>query len=665
MKKIVNKLAIVMAMMALLLVTGVVVSATERYPAYLVIENNKGETVKLECQSWSSELTWTAVTWTAVENGKVAYVCQNKPHFTGEEEAKGYYILLKPNEGYMTASAYVKTANGNRQLSGNDYPNVFPYSADASDAAAETLVVSFRRYRVELSEQQMALTQAETALPTASIMYTDGETNTRKFIKFTELTWTSSNKDVANVENGKLVKTGKDGFARIEAWPTYGNPGDKNEAVAYFYVLVEANKTNSVGTIQLNSLFSEKAFMTEGNVGTSFLSLQYNGTDMEIGGFGKIYAPVEYTEKEQGTLNSNEETKIKDVRVFYDKTAKYTGSEGTQDPITFYAATAGEGATEDQIKQAREDLANSLFKTLGREEKLIVKEGDVVTFGNYGEVNAATLWNLLINSDFGEAVLRAGKSWELKKMVSNLLEGRIDLDVFTESIKDLAEELAYDFSNGYNPFNYASSKNGITVNYELYKQALDTDYSDAVGIRTKITQIELDAMLDYLHYNNNYELLTNNSANVAVGAWNLINAGNSKLILENSVLSETDYITMPAFVKYNILIASSSLIYEDNAPACYSEIGVIKPEAKAQSTTITGSTIQPLFGAFKNNLMFQILSLEPGEVYATNKSGEWSSTDPLTVYVNQQGIMKAWQTGFAFVSCTGDLSFFAYLVLVR
>jgi len=288
----------------------------------------------------------------------------------------------------------------------------------------------------------------------------------------------------------------------------------------------------------------------------------------------------------------------------------------------------------------------------------------VVSFGNSGSIGEdESIADKLLGGEFSEVVDRYGLTWDLEKLEADLLSGRIDFENYYLRLLELAEEISYDMYVGYNPFTYHAGIGGIYLNGEIRTQARSRRYGEAVGIRTAITEVQLEAMLDFYQYQNWFNMLSCNCTYSAATAWNIATCANPDYHLDPNFGSYSSAISAPMFLKEKILLQSTSLRYDENV-TCYSSIGVIKPEAMAQPGTYGGTEIKPLFGNLKSNLTFQIVMLNTGETYEAKKFGAWESSDWGVVTVTGNGYMKAWSSGVAFVTCSADLKYFGYLVLV-
>jgi len=604
MRNVLHKLAMCMAMMALLVFTGVIASAAEF------------ETIQYEANPG---------------NGTV---------LVEEFEAGQAKITLTPASGYSTASIALKTGSNDNLLSTQEGSNNVFY-CEIPDAES-TLTVTFRRTRIAFSQDQVVL-QPGGALSVpiaATVSYTDGDTATRADVYSQAVIWSSSDDTIVTVDGGCLTAGSTPGFAIITATPVYGNAG----SAASFYVIVE-DLTNPeyVGTIQVNSYFNAERFLNEGNTGTAFLTFRNTSAqavNLNTKDFYKVYTPTDD---------------------FYTAAAANT----TPDPVTFASVTAGEEAT-DENEAARKALADSYF-TVSNPVPVTytVNPNDVVTFGNYGQLGSSeSLFSVVLGGDFEEALARHGKTWTAKKLVADVTAGRINLDQFSDALAALADEIGYDFAEGYNPFTYETKDGGVCLNYELYMQAYDTDFASAAGMSTKITKVELLALMDYLS-KSSYSLLSNNSANVALAGWNLVTAAHPTYKLDNTIASTATPITVPMLVKSNIVLTSSSLAGDGNVNL-YSSVGVIKPGA-VSGTSSTDSIIYSLFGQIKNYLNVNIISLNSGETYNTHIIGNWSTTNVSVAYATKKGTIYGLVSGYALVTCTEDETSVinAYLVIVN
>lgn len=459
-------------------------------------------------------------------------------------------ITCEPDRGYLTAALFLTKKDGTPvKLEATETANVFTCTVPAEES---TLSVAFRTARVKLNRSELAMISGETFTVRANIDCTDGEIYTRELFGDREVVFASSNPDIVSIdpETGKMTAL-KMGYSRITATAVAGNGVE-----GFFYVIVDGDKSPVVGTIQLNAHFEEQLLIDELLPGHSFLIFtNTSGEDITINipNLYRYYLPTE---------------------AFYEAIDTYDGTG--YDPATYFVISKDEGKT-DENADARAEYAKKLFETRETLEPATytIKPNDIVTIGNTGDDLG------FAGENFEEILERYGKSFEYKKILAELVTGTIDLERYWDRIGQLLTEILYDSATGYNPFvgEADESKGGVCLNGERNVQAKNRDYSRAVGCKTKITEVQLEAMLDYAQYNNYFSMLERNCTAFAAGAWNLVTAAKPQYHMDPNRGGVTSGLAMPLWLRNSILAKGAMLAY-DSEIEFYENIGVIKPAKK-------------------------------------------------------------------------------------
>ena len=461
-------------------------------------------------------------------------------------------ITLKPDSRYLAAAVSLTARDGSVMELRRESANV--YSCDLP-AAECTLDVSFRLARVILSKSELAMKSGDTFTVTASLTCSDGEINTRDNIIDRGVVFASSDPSVVSVdpETGELTAH-KMGYARINVTAVAGNGvGD------FFYVIVDGDKSPVVGTIQLTVSFDEKHLVENKVIGHSFLVFtNTSGKPITIGtsGFYQCYVPT---------------------AKYYNAVDSYDGTG--YDPVTFYYATNGEFACEDNL-EARRAYRNLSFFTKykrGILKTYTIRPNDIATFGAVGDDLG------IEDGDFEELLERYGKTFDLEKIKVELLSGRIDAEEYLYRLEDLLNEVLYDCSTGFNPFNGRTVDGGFCMNEELDAVILERDYTNSAACKTKITEVQLMAMLDFAQYDNYFTMLAHNCTACASAAWNLVTAAKPQYHFLRNAGGVTSAASAPIFLRNNIL-SRAPLLAGDNEIEFFNGIEVIKP-AKYVTTT--------------------------------------------------------------------------------
>lgn len=461
-------------------------------------------------------------------------------------DASKALITLSPDKGYLAAAVGLTAKDGTAIALEKTETNVYTCDIPAEES---TLTASFRLARVTLNKTELAMRSGSTFTVTAKLGCTDGELDTRDDIIDRGIVFASTNPEVVSIDPVTGVMTAhKMGYARITA-----NAAAGNKVFGYFYVIVDGDKSLVVGTIQLNAHFDEKLFVETLLPGHSFLLFtNTSGHDItiDVPDFYRYDVP---TDKFYNTVDS------------YDGTG--------YDPVTYYYATNGEYQNEDNL-EVREAYAEGFFTryTRGELKTYTIKPNDIATFGNTGESIG------IEDSNFDEVLARYGKSFALEKIKAELLAGTIDVEEYLYRVAELVNEVLYDTTTGYNPFN-GYAEGGETLNGEMASQVKSRSYVDAAACRTKITEVQLMAMVDYVQfgqYGNGFSILERNCTSVATGAWNLVTAAKPQYNLLPNVGSVTNALAAPLFLRNNIL-SMGVMLSGDPEIEFFNGIDVIKP----------------------------------------------------------------------------------------
>lgn len=454
-------------------------------------------------------------------------------------------ITLSPDRKYITASADLISSSGKKLKLTKEKTNVYTCSIPETQS---TLKVQFRRARVMLNKDELAMSKGETSKVSWSFQLLDGYTNTRSLVKNPlpddSIKLSSSDSSVVKIDRKGNLKALKKGYARITAEAAAGN-GISD----YFYVIVDGEKSEVLGTITFLAFFDIDQViqgLAEQELGHSMIIFENkSGHDVKIK-TGKYYE-----------CNLPTPTYYKAVREF-------TG-EG-YDPVTFYSLTDGKFPSEEN-EAARTELRHKLFTCYekGKLKKYTVKNNDIAEFGNTSEDDYDTVVNTLLyeDGDFPE-VLDRYQGREVAAKVFGLVEeaekNEISAAEFVKELRSLGKigkELIYDLNHGFMPINGVNG-GGVCLNWEMEVQTYDHYFSNNMACQTEITQLQLDALMDYYQYNNYFSMLEENCTMSAAGAWNLVTADNSKFHITPNIGGITKGVAAPLWAKKKIKKMSSS-----------------------------------------------------------------------------------------------------------
>ena len=455
-------------------------------------------------------------------------------------------VTLQPNKGYLTASVKLKADNGQYlKLTETDTANVYSCAIPESSA---TLTAEFRRTDLTLNKEELALSSGRTACVSAKLTYLDKELCTRGPVKNNAVTFSSSDPDVVSVDpaTGKLTAH-KLGYARITASACAGN-----EVSDYLYVIVDGDKDEVVGTLQLNAWFEEKVLMNDMHPGHSFLVFTNTSGEpitIDVSGMYECYVPT----------------------AEYDKAIKAYDGTG-YDPLTFYYVTQGE-ALNDENKALTQAYADKLFtkKARGELKTYTIAPDTIATFDNSGDVGLE-----METSDIQEMLSRYGNLFDKEAMEQEIAAGKLTTIGYVRKLNCFLIELNHDLRTGYNPLNGATATNGgEMLNKALEYQAHNRDYQKAVGCKVPITRVQLMAMVDRLQYDTHFNMLDDNCTSSAAAGWNLATAATPRYHMETNQGGITKSLSAPMWLRNDIIAQSVKLAWDRNIQFIMG-IGVVK-----------------------------------------------------------------------------------------
>lgn len=537
-------------------------------------------------------------------------------------------IKTAPDKGYLAASVTL----GLKKLTPTESDaNVYTCTIPTKETK---LKVQFRRTKLTLSKDELAMNSGETVKISAKLAYIDGNLETRVSVKKNDIIFESSNPDVVSVDqNGKLTAH-KMGYSRISATAVAGN-----EVAGFFYVIVDGDKSEVVGTIQFNAYFEASEFLSR-LINTSELSP------------GHCFLVFSNTSGHDITINTSNMYHCEvPTAAYYEAVNSYSG-EGV-DPVTYYYATDGAPYTAED-KAARASYAATLTDRYlcGELETYTIKNNDIATFGNTGDGEVSDI----LAGDIDEIMTRLGKKYDFDNLKTMLQNGEIDVELFFVKVIRLITELGYDFSTDYNPFNGVMREGGVCLNHEIFAQAYYRDYSNSASCKTSITQVQLEAMVDYIQYNNYFTFLERNCTYVASHAWNLVTSSNPKYHYETSA------IMAPLFMQ-NAIKAKAVLLSTDKNIEFTEGLDPIKP---MKSACVEGSHALALTGAkitkagkltcsdceySETGTTLSELNLKIGKLYNENVLGTWRSSNKKVAIVTFTGMIIPLSKGTTEISC--------------
>lgn len=433
-------------------------------------------------------------------------------------------LVSQPDEGYILAVLLLLEDSLPVSLEEKSFDSNGVVTFTGESTGSIDITARFRRAFISLDKKEFGLSAGECAKIDADIFYVDGNLEGRDDVRYDTLAFSSSDEQVATVdENGKITAVSQ-GYARITVSTKYGN------VKAYCYVVVDGDKSEKVGTIALGARFS---FSDLDIVGHSYIVFESAVDDLLIDttGFFKVYVPTEAYKK------ALEE---------YDGTGN--------DPVSFLYATNGEAYSEELAEQCTA-YADTLFETKTPEEYPVytVNKGDIITFGNTTDEGIEMATTLLSTGDYPEVIQRNTGSTDYSELITRVLSGEIGLAELEKANDDISEEMKWDLSHGYMPINGHSINGGVCINYELYSQASMKDYKNSIMCKTDITKLELEALIDFATFNNYFSILERNCSLFAAGAWNIATSQRPELHIRGNFGGVTSGLIAPLFIQANIV----------------------------------------------------------------------------------------------------------------
>lgn len=455
-------------------------------------------------------------------------------------------VTLQPNKGYLTASVKLKADNGQYlKLTETDTANVYSCAIPESSA---TLTAEFRRTDLTLNKEELAMSSGKTACVSAKLAYVDGDLHTRVPVKNNEVVFSSTDPDVVSVDpaTGKLTAH-KMGYARITASACAGNGVED-----YFYVIVDGDKDEVVGTLQLNAWFEEKVLIEDKLMGHSFLIFTNTSGEpitIDVSGMYECYVPT----------------------AEYDKAVKAYGSTG-YDPLTFYYVTQGEAVT-DKNEEIRKAYADTLLteKARGELENYVILPNDIATFDNSGPDRLDE-----VLGDMQEVLSRYNILFDSESLKQQMKSGKMTLGGYVIKLNKFLIEISYDLHTGFNPLNGSAAEGGEMLNKALYYQAYNRDYRKAVGCKTMITRVQLMAMVDRIQYDTHFNILDDNCTSSAAAGWNLATVATPRYHVETNQGNITKSLSAPMWLRNDIFAKSVELGWDKNIEFIKG-IGVVRP----------------------------------------------------------------------------------------
>ena len=456
-------------------------------------------------------------------------------------------IRLSPDQKYMVSYISLHDSNGTKVcVSGPAAESgdaALVYTAPIADDHSYYLDYGFRRAIVRTDTKEMSVKPGETKQFVAWLNYSDDSIATRSLTWDKDIVFTSSNPAVATVDEQGNVTGGTKGYAVITASAKSGNGVSKQ-----CYVLVEDGTEEKIGNITVFARFSPK----ELDVGHSFIvfkSLKDGVVIDKAKGFFDVYQPTQ---------------------AYYDAIESYDGMG--YDPVSFYYVTNGEQTT-DENEPLRKAYADKLVPQVDAVGQLVLKKGQIATFGC--TTHESTIQSAIPNEITGDVVEMLSRNYvTAEDFKTNPIRSIIGLRKFVQ-------ELIYDFSIDYNPINGtelngARAGGGVCLNEELRRQVYRFDATPNVTISIDITQIQFDAMLDYMCNNNYFNIVERNCTEVASRAWNLVTASRPELHMEPDFGGITKAISMPVAFQLKMLEKGVWFYWDDTV-----EVTVHHPIYKA------------------------------------------------------------------------------------
>ena len=462
-------------------------------------------------------------------------------------------VTIDPDKGYALSSLKLINRKGVPIYFKNTAPSEYK-TLIKSSLDKYKVVCKYRQATMKNSVNELGMRTGEKKKYfKAHIEYVEGSAKTRKKVLDKTVIYTSSNPDVVQVaKNGRLTAL-KPGYSRITAT---AEAGDSVES--FGYVIVDGNKVTDsnpkIGTIQLFVYFSFEDLIAKADVGHSFLVFRADKeTTINTKGMFKCF---KFDDK------------------YYEALKDYDGTG--VNPSTHYAIERKPGESDDDYLERCHEYADEMIPQLEAvPDKFTVYPGEIATFGNASGDDGL---GAMLGGDFFNLLERHNLSnLEIEKLDENSFkDGTIDL----KDLIGLVIELAYDLKTGYNPFTGYTDDgkvhSGVSVNLEANRQLAYRDMSTNVCITTNITQMQLDAMLDYAQHKNHFNILGRNCTVAAVNEWNIVAASSPRLKVSYDYGGITKGFALPLCTQIDIAkkswyLKGSNAKVEFNIPAFYGQ----------------------------------------------------------------------------------------------
>ena len=221
----------------------------------------------------------------------------------------------------------------------------------------------------------------------------------------------------------------------------------------------------------------------------------------------------------------NDDMQFYDGHVYLLFTSYKDGVKVTVDDL--YAAYE---ISDSYYRDIRKDISNGSNHTGKDADKyftyrddldtMVLDRGEIVTIGMYRDfdltVPQAALGSLR-NSSLWGGLRREGKTAAIENLFALVELDKISFEKAYKNCKEIIEDAGLD----YRKWTDGVVDGGVCFNRELYNQKLEWDQYENVTYELDITRNQLDALTDALSGNNeNFSIMNNSCATVAVGAWN-------------------------------------------------------------------------------------------------------------------------------------------------
>lgn len=462
-------------------------------------------------------------------------------------------VTIDPAKGYALSKLKLVNKKGRSIKFKNTAPTEYKTSIKG-ELEDYKVVCKYRQATMKNTVNELAMKTGEKGRYfKAHIEYVEGSTKTRKNVLDKTVVYTSSNPEVVQVdEKGKLTAL-KPGYSRITAT---AEAGDRVES--FGYVIVDGDKVtetnHKVGTMQLFVYFSFEDLIAQADVGHTILVFRADEeTTINTKGMFKCFT---FDEK------------------YYEAMKTYDGTG--VNPATHYAVERKEGESDEDYSKRCKDHADELIPQLTEvPEKFTIYPGEICTIGN---VSGSDSFEASMGGDFYHLLERHNlANLKLEELNEDAIKnGTIDL----KDVLGLIIELGYDLKTGYNPFtgytDDGTLRSGNSVNLEANRQLSYRDMSTNVCITTGITQIQLDAMIDYAMHKNHFNLLGRNCTVAAVNEWNIVAASSPRLKVSYDYGGITKGFALPLFTQIDIAkkswyLRGKNAKVEFNVPAFYGQ----------------------------------------------------------------------------------------------